>query len=392
MGGGFRGTIKGKQILLDLGKKDKGVNVQMDTTKKKTIIGIVIAVVILCLVGAGIAVATTTNKKEEGVTFNINAENWTDESSPMIAHIQGTTTEQEQIDFYHAFTQSGEKTIELVDGDYTLSWVSAINKDGSIYNVPDKIEFKVENGTYVSESNFNYISADKVTSADMNKVLDEIKEAVKKGDESLTGDNAKQVVEQASTNAKTNPNVDKKQIEQKQQEAEKVATEKKEATSTGTQTSSSGASATTSGNSGSSSASTSGASSSSASSDTGSSASTPASSDSSSSSSSGGSSSSTPSSSDSGSSSGGSATPAEPVHTHSWQAQYTTQQTPIYETQDVLVCKGCGARGIDYEHSKAHMLAHEKSATYVDEVDVLVGYNTEQILTGYVCTGCGATR
>ena len=363
----------------------------MDTTKKKTIIGIVIAVVVLCLVGAGIAVATTTNKKEEGVTFNINAENWTDESSPMIAHIQGTTTEQEQIDFYHAFTQSGEKTIELVDGDYTLSWVSAINKDGSIYNVSDKIEFKVENGTYVSESNFNYISADKVTSADMNKVLDEIKEAVKKGDESLTGDNAKQVVEQASTNAKTNPNVDKKQIEQKQQEAEKVATEKKEATSTGTQTSSTSGSSTTSGNSGSSSASTSGSSSSSASSDTGSSASTPASSDSSSSSSSDGSSS-TPSSSDSGSSSGGSATPAEPVHTHSWQGQYTTQQTPIYEEQGVIVCKGCGARGVDYEHSKAHALNHEPGSTYVDYENVLVGYNTEQVLTGYVCTGCGATR
>ena len=391
MRGGFRGTIKGKQILLDLGKKDKGVNVQMDTKKKKTIIGIVIAVVVLCLVGAGIAVATTTNKKEEGVTFNINAENWTDESSPMIAHIQGTTTEQEQIDFYHAFTQSGEKTIELVDGDYTLTWVSAINKDGSIYNVPDKIEFKVENGTYVSESNFNYISADKVTSADMNKVLDEIKEAVKKGDESLTGDNAKQAVEKASTNAKTNPNVDKKQIEQKQQEAEKVATEKKEATSTGTQTSSTSGSSTTSGNSGSSSASTSGASSSSASSDTGSSTSAPTSSDSSSSSSSGGSSS-TPSSSDSGSSSGSSATPAEPVHTHSWQAQYTTQQTPIYETQDVDVCKTCGARGIDRDHGLNHMVNGENFSSYVDEVDVLVGYNTEQILTGYVCTGCGATR
>ena len=118
----------------------------------------------------------------------------------------------------------------------------------------------------------------------------------------------------------------------------------------------------------------------------------PASSNSGSSASSGSSSSSSSSSGSSSSSSSSSSQPSQPTHTHNWVAQYSTQQTPIYEEQCVIVCNGCGARGIDRDHAYAHAIAGEPSGNHNEYEKVLVGYDTQQVLTGYVCSGCGASK
>ena len=121
--------------------------------------------------------------------------------------------------------------------------------------------------------------------------------------------------------------------------------------------------------------------------------STPASSNSGSSANSGSSSSSSSSSgSSSSSSSSSSSQPSQPTHTHNWVAQYTTQQTPIYSEQSVRVCNVCGARGIDSAHVKAHALAGEGSGNHVEIETYISGYDTQQVLTGYVCSGCGASK
>lgn len=84
--------------------------------------------------------------------------------------------------------------------------------------------------------------------------------------------------------------------------------------------------------------------------------------------------------------------PSQPAHQHSWVAQYTTQQTPIYTSKTVVVCNVCGARNISYEHEEQHALAGEGSGSHNEYEDVITGYNTTQVLTGYICSGCGATK
>ena len=118
--------------------------------------------------------------------------------------------------------------------------------------------------------------------------------------------------------------------------------------------------------------------------------STPASSNSGSSANSGSSSSSSSSSGSSSSSS--SSQPSQPTHTHNWVAQYTTQQTPIYSEKTVRVCNGCGARGIDRDHTEAHALAGEQAGSHNEYETYISGYDTQQVLTGYVCSGCGASK
>ena len=114
---------------------------------------------------------------------------------------------------------------------------------------------------------------------------------------------------------------------------------------------------------------------------------------------SGGSSSNSGASSNSGSSS--SAQPSQPAHQHNWVAQTTTVTHPAV-TNDIpiygSVCNVCGANisGNTAAHAEAHALAGEGSGHH----EGIVGYTTqvvtpawtETITTGYVCSGCGATK
>lgn len=77
------------------------------------------------------------------VPVTVEAEGWTDDSTPAIAHV---TSSDGSVDYYHAVTASeaaSGATVDLAPGDYQVSWVSPINADGSIYQVPEAQEITV---------------------------------------------------------------------------------------------------------------------------------------------------------------------------------------------------------------------------------------------------------
>ena len=363
------------------------------TAKRKGVAAGIAAVAVVACIGVGAAVASqqpeaaeepqqesavaSNNVAERAVEFGISAENWTDDSSPMIVHVSGTDGDGSAVDAYHAFTASGDRSMALKDGDYTVEWVSAINADGSIYKVPEVAGLKVGSETAKVECSFELIPADQVTADDLNAVIDAATTAVERGDATLSGEAGKTAIDKVIANASANPNANKEQVEAKAEVADATASAKAEgkdasaakqeaqqkAPASVTQTSSSQA---VSGG-GSSSGSTAG-----------------------------------------GSSSGGS---SQPAHEHSWvavtttvhhDAQYkTVHHDAVYKA--VLVCKDCGAYNPSTSHIEEHMLTDDNakggtvgkyilvSAAYDEQVLVSAAYD-ETVTTGYRCSGCGATK
>ena len=104
---------------------------------------IVVAIVVAIAVASG-AFATSEQQPEQqesrtvDVTLSVTADHgWDENSTPAIAHIEGN-----DVDFYHAVTpdaegNKGTSTVELAEGDYTVSFVSPVNSDGSAFDIYD---------------------------------------------------------------------------------------------------------------------------------------------------------------------------------------------------------------------------------------------------------------
>lgn len=104
---------------------------------------IVVAIVVAIAVASG-ALATSEQQPEQqesrtvDVTLNVTADNgWDENSTPAIAHIEGN-----DVDFYHAVApdadgNKGTSTVALAEGDYTVSFVSPVNSDGSAFDIYD---------------------------------------------------------------------------------------------------------------------------------------------------------------------------------------------------------------------------------------------------------------
>ena len=133
------------------------------------------------------------------VSIALSADGWNGDSTPAIAHI---VSSDGKVDFYHALAADGPSTVELPDGSYTVSWVTPINADGSIYSVPKPTPLAVKDGKAEALSaRFERIAAEDVTSEQMEQAVGEIASAVAKGDPTLSGDAGKAIVERAARNA-----------------------------------------------------------------------------------------------------------------------------------------------------------------------------------------------
>ena len=381
------------------------------SAKKKGIAAGIAAVAVIACIGCGVAVASQQpSPADEGdsgasavsqvaakaeaaqssVEFGIAAENWTDESSPMIVHVHGTDAAGNAVETYHAFTAGGDKTLSIAEGDYAYDWVSAINADGSIYKVPEVAELKVGSETTKVECSFELIPADQVTADDLNAVIDAATTAVERGDATLSGEAGKTAIDKVIANASANPNANKEQVEAKAEVANATATAKAE----GKDASAAKAEAQQK---------------------------APASVTQNASQAVSGSAATGSSSSGSGSSGGSSA----PAHEHSWtpvtktvhhDAVYETQTVTEYKTvhhnavyDEVMVCSTCGAYNPSNEHAYNHMKNHENGGSYSKYVIVQEAYDEqvpyqveknvlvkaaydETVTTGYKCSGCGATK
>lgn len=212
--------------------------------KKKTIItaGLCAALVVVA-VGGGVYYSATTMPEHVPVTaqtssesdseteevylpIEVTADGWDkDTSTPVIAHI---VSDDGKIDFYHAFNANEQADIALgSEGSYTVSFISPINSDGSIYHVSDPVTIDTggKTSTVASKVTFEKVSASDATTDEITNLIKDIAEAIKKGDETLVGENGAAIVEKAETNAKTNKNVDTDAVTETAKAAETTAKE-----------------------------------------------------------------------------------------------------------------------------------------------------------------------
>lgn len=307
----------------------------------------------------------------------IDAEGVTAESSPLITRYVCTDGADEGVEFYHATSASdaieGKDSVQLTEGTWEITAIPIINPDGSITTPAGGGEQAVSGeskGSGSTEFTGETKPAGDVTQDDIDRVLDKVNEAVSKGDGTLTGDAGKDVVNKVTDNASKAPAADKEKVEEKKDAATDSAVKAEDKKADAAKPSTGSGSA--------------------------------------------------PSKSDSKPSSGSS---NKPSHEHTWQAQYRSD--PVYETRtrtvvdqdawDEQVRSGShylfsdGAvfyddyQAANYQESKAHSgtrvsytlvddykTVHHEAVTHQETYQVQTG--TKQVLTGYRCSGCGATK
>lgn len=368
-----------------------------------------IAIAIIAVVAVVIAAATgafstadkqnsTAKAETADLVLNVTADTgWDENSTPAIAHITG-----DEVDFYHAVSpdaegNKGASTVTLEEGDYTVSFVSPVNADGSAYEIYDTgkpvdvtVDADAEKAPSV-DCPMTQIPADQVTDDMLQDIVDQTKDAVENGDETLKGDAGKDILDKLEGNVANNPNAsDETKQEATDADKEVDVDSKPEAT-------------TPSGNNGNTA-------------DKGN-----ANSNGNSGSSTGNSGSSNNGSGTSSKPSGGSSSqPSAPAHSHSWKDHTATKQVwvsnivtvPDYETQQVFshylyVFSADGYSTTDIGAVKAHSVELAKqglSTNYSNvpqytEQTVQVGSHTEdhghyetQTYVDYQYCDCGATR
>lgn len=208
--------------------------------KKKAVMAGLGGLLAIALIGGGVWYAASqkpepkeptpieqTEKTEQHVIqLGAKADGWVKgESSPVIAHI---VNKEEKVDYYHAYDANNPHALDVpAEGEYEVSFISPVDKDGSIYEVPKTAKVKSEaedkDGKDTGDElpfEFKPIAADKTDADALNAIVKSVGDAVKKGDETLTGANGTKVIELVKENAKANPNADKEKVEEESQKAE----------------------------------------------------------------------------------------------------------------------------------------------------------------------------
>lgn len=187
----------------------------------------VIVIVVVAVIAVSIAAASgaftqqgktdTDEQKTVDVTLSVTADHgWDENSTPAIAHIEGN-----DVDFYHAVTpdadgNKGTSTVELAEGDYTVSFVSPVNSDGSAFDIYDTgapVDITVDADAKTAPAvncPMAQIPADKVTDDMLADIVNKTKDAIKKGDETLKGDAGTGILDKLDGNVAKNPNASDK--------------------------------------------------------------------------------------------------------------------------------------------------------------------------------------
>lgn len=325
--------------------------------------------------GSGTNKKQVSDKAEASVdwTVKIEAEGVTADSSPLITRYVCTDGAEAGTEFYHATPASdaieGKDSVRLTEGTWEITAIPIINPDGSITTPAGGGEHAVsgdQKGSGSTEFTGETKPAGDVTQDDIDKVLDKVNEAVSKGDGTLTGDAGKDVVNKVTDNASKAPAADKEKVEEKKDAATDSAAKAEEKKADTAKPSTGSGSA--------------------------------------------------PSKPSSGSTS-------KPSHEHTWQAQY--RNDPVYETRTRTVvdqdawdeqvlsgshavcsdgsvfydnaalaayCKKMAMAGtpVSYYTVDDYTTVHHEAVTHQETYQVQTG--TKQVLTGYRCSGCGATK
>lgn len=361
---------------------------------------IIVVIVVAIAVASGAFATSTQQRGQEArtvdVTLNVTADSgWDENSTPAIAHIEG-----DDVDFYHAVNpdaegNKGTSTVALAEGDYTVSFVSPVNSDGSAFDIYDTgapvditVDADAETAPAV-DCPMTQIPADQVTDEMLTHIIDQTKDAIEKGDETLKGDAGTDILDKLEGNVAQNPNASDetkqeatdadKEVDVNKEPAQTTPPATTDNSNTGSQSSNTGSSnsgSTSTGNSGNS-----------------------------------GSSSSQPSKP---------SKPSKPAHTHTWVNHTATRQVwvsnwvdvPDYSTQKVVVgntytfSDGYSTTSIDSAkaHAKELILAGKDSGYQTtpvyEEQTVQTGshkedhgsYKTETYVDYVYCSSCGARQ
>ena len=356
--------------------------------KKKAVLAGLGGLLAIALIGGGVWYAASqkpepkeptpieqTEKQEQQVIqLGAKADGWVKgESSPVIAHI---VNKEKKVDYYHAYDANEPHALDVpAEGEYEVSFISPVDKDGSIYEVPKTAKVKSEaedkDGKDTGDElpfEFKPIAADKTDADALNAIVKSVGDAVKKGDETLTGAKGTKVIELVKENAKANPNADKDKVDEESQKSEEDNTEgagnAKPDNGGGDDTTNAGGGSGTQNQGG------------------------------------------------GGSSSGGSGNGGDSEHTHNWVPQTTTihhdaQYQTIHHdaiTEEIYICNNCGANitGDPWGHINDSFLNGDGSCGgYHSEWKVTspawdetkeVSPAWDETITTYKCSGCPATK
>lgn len=356
--------------------------------KKKAVMAGLGGLLAIALIGGGVWYAASqkpepkeptpieqTEKQEQQVIqLGAKADGWVKgESSPVIAHI---VNKEEKVDYYHAYDANEPHALDVpAEGEYEVSFISPVDKDGSTYEVPKtakvKSEVEEKDGKDAGDElpfEFKPIAPDKADADALNAIVKSVGDAVKKGDGTLTGANGTKVIELVKENAKANPNADKDKVDEEGQKAEEGVTDEASGGNAGAskpETGGNGDNAVNGGNSG----------------------------------------------SNGGSSNGGGG--SKPQHTHNWvaqttvvhhEAQYQTiHHDAVYGTR--VTCNQCHADLTNqdvFAHFEESFLNGGSCESYStvdyqispawDEQVLVSDAWDETVTTGYKCSGCPATK
>lgn len=372
-----------------------------------------IVIVVVAVIAVSIAAASgaftqqeqtaTDEQKTVDVTLNVTADNgWDENSTPAIAHIE---SESNNVDFYHAVTpdaegNKGTSTVALAEGDYTVSFVSPVNSDGSAFDIYDTgapVDITVDADAKTApavDCPMTQIPADQVTDEMLQDIIDQTKDAVENGDETLKGDAGTDILDKLEGNVAQNPNASDETKQEATDADKEVDVNKEPAQTTPPAT-------TDNSNTGSQSSNTGNQSTSTGSSNSGST--------------------STGNSGNSGSSSSKPSQPSKPAHTHTWVNHTATRQVwvsnwvdvPDYGTQKVAVGNKYifaydGYTTTDINDAKAHarelimqgVPENYRTETVYEEQTVQTGshkedhgsYKTETYVDYVYCSSCGARQ
>lgn len=364
---------------------------------------IVVAIVVAIAVASG-AFATSEQQPEQqesrtvDVTLSVTADHgWDENSTPAIAHIEGN-----DVDFYHAVTpdadgNKGTSTVELAEGDYTVSFVSPVNSDGSAFDIYDTgapVDITVDADAKTApavDCPMTQIPADQVTDEMLQDIIDQTKDAIEKGDETLKGDAGTGILDKLEGNVAQNPNASDETKQEATDADKEVDVNKEPAQTTPPATTDNGNTGSQSSNTGNQSAST------------------------------GSSNSGSTSTGNSGNSGSSSSKPSQPAHTHTWVNHTATRQVwvsnwvdvPDYGTQQVAVGNKYifaydGYATTDINDAKAHarelimqgVPVNYRTETVYETQTVQTGshkedhgsYTTESYVDYVYCSSCGARQ
>lgn len=372
------------------GKKGTIVLFGHEFDKRKAVLAGLGGLLAIALIGGGVWYAASqkpepkeptpieqTEKQEQHVIqLGAKADGWVKgESSPVIAHV---VNKEEKVDYYHAYDANEPHALDVpAEGEYEVSFISPVDKDGSIYEVPKTAKVKSEaedkDGKDTGDElpfEFKPIAADKTDADALNAIVKSVGDAVKKGDETLTGADGTKVIELVKENAKANPNADKDKVDEESQKAEEGVTDEPSGGNAGASKPETGGNSTSSGNGGS-----------------------------------------TGSNGGSGSSNNGGG--SKPQHTHNWvpqttvvhhDAQYQTiHHDAVYGTR--VTCNQCHADLTNqdvFAHFEESFLNGGSCESYStvdyqispawDEQVLVSDAWDETVTTGYKCSGCPATK